>query len=150
MFYWEGTKPIRRRLQSPRPMTFHPVRLRLIIVMLAWLAQAFMPVAHATTMAGAKTAGGVWCGEPASAMAALAALPAELRAALDESDAASDHLENCTLLCAVGIATPPPIDVAPTIVLRAAGLEPALVPLSRPTARAQAPTPPAQAPPSLG
>jgi hypothetical protein len=131
-------------------MNFHPVRLRLIIVTLAWLAQALMPIAHATVMAGSKSAGGVWCGEPASAMAALAVLPAEIRAALEDGNAASEHLENCTFLCAVGTTAPPPINVAPAVALRAAGLEPILAPLSRPVARAQAPTPPAQAPPAHG
>ena len=125
-------------------------RLRLALVMLAWLAQALLPVAHAVAMAGAKAGAQAWCGEPASAMAALAVMPPEIRAALDEGGVSADHLGTCSLLCAAGTGAPPMVDVAPTVALRAAGLEPAPTPLSRPLARPQAPPPPAHAPPARG
>ena len=126
------------------------VRLRLVFVMLAWLAQALMPVVHATAMAESRPGGQAWCGDAASAAAALALLPPEVQAALNDTGLNAAHLADCTLVCAAGIATPPPLHVSPVAVLRAAGLEPAPSPLSAPAARPQAPTPPAHAPPAHG
>ena len=72
-------------------------------------------------MAGAKAGAQAWCGEPASAMAALAVMPPEIRAALDEGGVSTEHLGSCSLLCAAGTGVPPMAAVAPTVALRAAG-----------------------------
>lgn len=122
--------------------------LRLALVMLAWLAQALLPVAHALAMAQAEGGGRAWCGQSSSALAALSVMPPEIRYALDDGAVSADHLNTCALLCAAGTGAPPVDDVAPTVALRAAGLEPTPAPLSRPLARPQAPLPPAQAPPA--
>ena len=126
------------------------VRLRFVIVMLAWLAQALMPVVHAATTAGSTAAQKVWCGEHALALAALAVLPAELRGQLDEFGTAAEDLASCAVLCAAGTATTQPIAMAAVAVLRAAGLEPVPAPLNTPATRSQTPKPPAQAPPAHG
>ncbi|MGE4242849.1 hypothetical protein [Ramlibacter sp.] len=126
-------------------------RLRVFFVMLAWLAQAWMPVAHATVMGGHTSGSMPWCGDAASAAAAWDVLPAELRAALDEGAPNAEQLANCTLLCALSAGSPAPAELAPTVALRAAGLEPAAVaPRRAPPARSQSPTPPAHAPPARG
>jgi len=125
-------------------------RLRVAVVMLAWLAQALMPVVHASVMSGPQPGGAAWCGEASSAAAALAILPPEIRAGLDEGGVAAEHLASCTMLCAVGAAGTPPVNPSPVVALRAAGLEPAPAPLSRPVSRSQSPSPPAHAPPALG
>lgn len=122
-------------------------RLRLALVMLAWLAQAFMPLAHAFAMGAPKDGHGVWCGDASDAQASLAVLPPELRAALDDPAADAERLAGCALLCAAGTAPPLVAQLSPAEVLRAAGLEPVLAVRTAPPVRPQAPTPPAQAPP---
>lgn len=122
-------------------------RLRLALVMLAWLAQAFMPLAHAFAMGAPKDARGVWCGDASGAQASLGMLPPELRAALDHPATDAERLAGCALLCAAGTAPPLVAQLSPIEVLRAAGLEPVPAVRTAPPVRPQAPTPPAQAPP---
>lgn len=140
----------RHPLTIGKPMKLLHARLRLAIVILAWLAQALLPVVHAVGMSAPKAAGSVWCGERSSQAAAIAMLPPEVRQALSDEGAPADHLENCMLLCGLGAMPGTPVNASTTVVLRAAGLEPPAAPLVRPISRAQAPTPPAQAPPALG
>ena len=128
-------------------MTPIATRLRLVIVMLAWLAQALLPVAHAGLMAQPKAGGQIWCGDAASAQAALALLPDELRAALDDGNAFADHLPDCAQFCASASALNPQA-LAPVAALRAAGLEAPAVARDTPTSRPQAPPPPSHAPPA--
>ncbi|MET0311846.1 MAG: hypothetical protein ABW051_07330 [Burkholderiaceae bacterium] len=125
-------------------------RLRLAVVLLAWLAQALMPVAHAAVMNADRGANQAWCGDPSSASEALALLPAEVRHALDEGSEAAGHFASCAALCAVGTTPLLPPGIAPVAALRAAGLEPGPAPLARPATRSQSPTPPAHAPPAFG
>ena len=126
-------------------------RLRLALVMLAWLAQAFMPFAHATAMAVPKAVGQVWCGDPASAKQALASLPQEVREALGEEGGVSpEHLASCALLCGVGAAYALPfIALSPAPLPVGAG-PPAFFPRTPTASRPQSPTPPAHAPPVHG
>lgn len=132
------------------PLRMKHLNLRLVLVMLAWLAQSFMPVVHATVMAESKAGGMAWCGDASSAAAALAILPPEIRAGLAEGGASADHLADCTMLCAVGATGLPPVGLAPTEALRAEVIAPAPVLLNRPATRPQSPTPPAHAPPARG
>ncbi|MGA0570419.1 hypothetical protein ACO2Q9_06825 [Variovorax sp. VNK109] len=127
-------------------------RLRLALVMLAWLAQAFMPFAHAMAMSAPKAVGQVWCGEPASAKQALASLPQEVRDALAEEGGVSpEHLASCAMLCGVGAAYALPFIVVSTNPMRVDAGLPGLSPPTPPTAsRPQSPTPPAHAPPVHG
>jgi hypothetical protein len=124
-------------------------RLRLLVVILAWLAQALMPQAHALSLGKLQAGHGIWCGDPSAALAVLAALPPELRAALDDpaAEPEADRLAGCALLCAAGSAPPLAGPASATEILRAAGLEPAAAAQEAPPVRPQAPTPPAQAPP---
>jgi len=124
-------------------------RVRLAIAVLAWLAQALMPVVHAASSGGKGAASHAWCGDPATARMAFAILPPEVRAALGDSDLNADRLANCTLLCAAASGPPLPVTVSPTEALRAAGIEsPPVVP-ALPFIRQQSPTPPAHAPPAF-
>ncbi len=116
--------------------------------MLAWLAQALLPVVHASVMSGAGGGGQIWCGDPASAQAALALLPADLRAALDGGDkSAADHLMDCDAMCAAGHLLQPQ---QPGVVtsLRIAGIEAPRPAVPHPATRPQAAPPPAHAPPA--
>lgn len=117
--------------------------------MLAWLAQALLPVAHATAMAGPTGAGGnIWCGDATAAAQALALLPSELRAALDDGNVQADRLADCSLLCALGSASALPVGTGDALGLRDFRPEPAVIVLSDPSARSQASPPPAHAPPT--
>jgi hypothetical protein len=123
-------------------------RLRIAFALLAWLAQAWMPMAHATAMAAPGHAHGIWCGDAAGAQAAWAALPDDLKAALDDEAVSADHLASCTLLCAFASTLPPTAHVSPAEHLRAAGLELTPADPCCPPGRPQSTTPPAQAPPA--
>jgi hypothetical protein len=123
-------------------------RLRIAVAVLAWLAQAWMPVVHATAMAAPASAHGIWCGDAAGAQVAWAALPADIQAALDDGEVNADHLAGCTLLCAFASTLPAASHVQPTVHLRAVGLEPAPADPCCPPGRPQSTTPPAQAPPA--
>lgn len=114
------------------------VRLRFVIVVLAWLAQALMPVVHA---AAPKR----WCGEHAFELPASAWLTVDLPAELDARGPAAQELSACAV---AGSATAPAIHTTPLAVLRAVAPEP--LPPSRPAARLKPPKPPAQAPPARG
>lgn len=124
------------------------LRLRLALAVLAWLAQAFMPVAHAALMDAPRGNHSAWCGDPAMAQAALAVLPAEIRAGLDDATVDAEDLGGCALLCALGSTLPVAVDISPTCSLRACGLEPVPAPPAHPRSRSQSPTPPAHAPPA--
>lgn len=125
----------------------HPLRLGLVL--LAWLAQLLLPLAHAAMPVAPAAASG-WCGNPAQAQAVLAELPPELRPAADPVGASAQHLDVCAKLCAVA-ATPPLATVpAPTLALRTARLEPAAPAAPEPAGREPAPRPPSQAPPLHG
>lgn len=128
-------------------------RLRLAFVMLAWLAQAIFPMAHAVAMNGAhaKAATQAWCGDPGAAAEAMALLPVEIRTALADTGDAADHLVHCQLLCVAG--TTPSLSSTgstPLLAVRAAGLEAARPAFPHPATRSQSPTPPAHAPPAHG
>jgi len=79
------------------------------LVLVAWLAQLCLPVAHAASMAAPSHApAAAWCGDPANAQEAVALLPAEIRAALGLDEADVGHLAHCAQLCAIG-TTPVPL-----------------------------------------
>jgi hypothetical protein len=78
------------------------------LVLLAWLAQLCMPVAHAAMTTSSSGSMAAWCGDPANASEAAAVLPAEIRNALDLDAHSADHRANCAKLCAVG-STPVPL-----------------------------------------
>ncbi|NIM41935.1 MAG: hypothetical protein GTN84_13210 [Hydrogenophaga sp.] len=94
-----------------RPPSFrHRLRLTWTLALLAWFAQLCLPVAHAALMAQAPGTMAAWCGDPANAREASAALPAEIREALALDATGADALAHCADLCAVG-ATPAPLPV---------------------------------------
>lgn len=121
-------------------------RLRFFLALLAWFAQLCLPAAHASMMATPRSEMPGWCGDPARALAVAAQLPAELREALDLDGAGVDHVAHCAVFCAMGMA--PTLPTANTVILRAAGLEPAPPALPAPRSREQSPTPPSQGPPA--
>jgi hypothetical protein len=123
------------------------LRPYLTLALLAWFAQLCLPVVHAAMMAAPRAQMGVWCGEPARAQAIVAALPAEIREALELDGVSVDHLVSCAKLCATG-AAPATVAVAANEVLRTAGLEAAPPALPTPRSREQAATPPSQGPPA--
>ncbi len=129
-------------------MGFH---LRLSLALLAWLAQLCLPIAHAAMMATPPAAMAGWCGDSARFLALVAEQPAEFADALDLEEpgkASPQQLADCAKLCATA-ATPALLPaMAPTVALRAAGLEPATALAAPPATREQSPTPPAQAPPA--
>ncbi len=124
------------------------LRLSWTFVLLAWLTQLWLPVAAHAAMA--NPAGGpmaVWCGTPGNAQEAVAALPAEIRDALEQDAIGPDHLAHCAKLCAVG-ATPVPLPTtAATAQPPASG--PALAPVRQTpvVARQHALPPPSHGPP---
>ncbi len=121
--------------------------LRTCLALLALFAQLCLPLAHAAMLAQPAGQMASWCGDPARARAFIAELPAELRQAFDQDGTSVDHLDTCAKLCAVA-ATPPPLPaLAPTVALRAAGLEPLPVGCTVPAARTPALKPPSQGPP---
>jgi hypothetical protein len=127
-----------------------PLRLRpaLALALLAGFAQLCLPLVHAALMAAARAETAGWCGDSSRALAFAAELPPEIRAALELDGVNADRLADCAKLCATG-ASPTPIAVASTLVLRAAGLEPA--PATRtpaPRPRELALRPPSQGPPA--
>jgi hypothetical protein len=132
----------------------HPFHLRLVLVLLAWLAQLCLPVAHAAlAQGGTASAGGAaawWCGEPARMALAIDQLPAEIRQALQQEGdhgPSAEHLGACAELCSIGgTLAPPPLALPPQAAPQA-GCEPIGQLAPAPVARAQSPTPPAQAPP---
>lgn len=133
----------------PRLMRPPIVRLRsaLVLAVLAWFAQLCLPVAHAAVMSSPSNQLLGWCGDPSGALAIAAELPAEIREGLGLDGPHPDHLA-CAQLCAAG-TTPPTVPVANTVLLRAAGLEPAPArERPAPRTRAQAPTPPSHGPPA--
>lgn len=120
----------------------------LMLVLLAWFAQLCLPLAHASMMSGSRSQMPGWCGDPSGAAAAfVAGLPAELREAQSPDGVSADHLAECAQLCATGPVPPPPA-LASTVVLRAAGIEPAAVPRAAPRPRDPALTPPSHGPPA--
>jgi hypothetical protein len=123
-------------------------RLRIAVVLMAWFAQLCLPVLHAAVMPMAAAGLPGWCGDPARGLAIAAQLPPEVRDALQLDNAAdAEHRIDCAKFCALG--SPPPVaEVACTVALRAAGLEPAPAPLTAPRSRDQAPTPPSHGPPA--
>lgn len=122
---------------------FH--RLQLLLAVLAWLAQLWLPVAHAAMARGADGTGS-WCGSSPAYAAQLAQLPAEIRLLLDQQAPHNPSAQDCTH-CGVpstAAALPP---VAFTLILRAAGLETlpaAVIPAQRASLGAP---PPARGPP---
>ena len=105
---WARQGPRGRCLQSA-PMPSAPLRRRLswTLVLLAWLMQLGLPVAHAAMAGAPGGAMAAWCGEPANAREAAASLPDEIRDALARDAIGADHLASCAQLCAVG-TTPAP------------------------------------------
>jgi len=133
----------------PPTMRTATARLRpaLALVLLAWFAQFCLPVAHAALMATPRAEMLGWCGDPSRALAIAAELPPEIREALGLDGTSPEHLA-CAQLCATG-STPPAHSAASTVVLRAAGREPApAIQRPAPHPRDQAPTPPSQGPPA--
>lgn len=102
-------------------------RLAWTLVFLTWFAQLCMPVAHAAMAAAPNSAMGAWCGTPANAAEARAALPAEILDALERDSLSADHLASCAQLCMVA-STPAPLGATEL---------PAFSPVAAPT---QAPT----------
>jgi hypothetical protein len=123
-------------------------RPRLALILLAWFAQLCLPLVHAATMAAPRAEMPGWCGEPSRALAFAAQLPDEIRKALGLNGVNADHLDGCAQLCAAGSAPPAP-RVASTVVLRAAGLEPApAAQQAAPRPRERTLMPPSQGPPT--
>lgn len=128
-------------------MRSNRVRLPLVVVLLAWLAQLWLPVLHAAIMAAPPAVLHGWCGDPSRARDAVAGLPAEIREALLPDGAGADHLSSCAKLCAAGSAPPSTAVAAADTLLRTASAERAAIAHPAPHLRDQAPRPPAQAPP---
>ncbi len=130
-------------------MTARPDSLRVLIALVAWLAQLCLPVAHAASMAGSGLGAVAWCGKDAPALQAkLAELPSEIRQILERGGVKSEHVENCSTLCAATGAPALPEPVVITVALRAAGIE---TPRAEPRAslqRAVGAPPPARGPPA--
>lgn len=127
--------------------------LRTFLVLLAWFAQWCLPLAHAAAMAAPAGPMAGWCGQPSSSpafQAYLAELPDELRRGLDEPGASDHALAACAQLCAVATTPPPLAGPSPTVVLRAAHLEPAPIVPPLPPALEPKRRPPAQGPPTRG
>ncbi len=127
-------------------------RPALAFLMLAWLAQLCLPLAHALAMASPQAQELGFCGDRDSAAAYAAELPPELREALGlDAGAASlnAHAADCAAFCTSG---PPPLPSGDT-------QRPSLRAVSPPPPRAAAPAPrlleralipPAQGPPARG
>jgi hypothetical protein len=126
-------------------------RLRVCLVLLAWLAQLCLPLAHAAMMGAPQSQMADWCGDPFRApafKAYLAELPAELRQGMDEPGASAHALDACAKLCAAATTPPPVAAVAATVALRAVGLEAAPLFGLALVVSESAPRPPAQGPPA--
>ena len=83
-------------------------RIRLLswgFALLAWFAQAGLPVAHAAWMAASGTGAAAWCGTASAGLEQqLSALPADIRQYLGGSSHV-DGVENCAQLCAATSGT---------------------------------------------
>jgi len=127
-------------------------RLRLGLVLLAWLAQLCLPMGHAALMAAPQGQASWWCGDQDGALEMWAALPAELRAGLDAPTGSDgkNHPPGCAQFCAQGArAFAPPLHVAfAALAPRAVGraIRPELPDPALPWRYALAP--PAQGPPT--
>lgn len=124
--------------------------LRVMLALVAWLAQLCLPVVHAASMAASDAGALAWCGKGSSAalQAKIAQLPAEIRQILEDGATQTDHVDDCAQLCAVsgGAALIEPVAV--TVALRTAGLE-ILAPTSVPSSlHSHGAPPPARGPPS--
>lgn len=118
------------------------------LVLLALLAQLWLPVAKAAMSMGLGTASAAWCGSPANQVEALASLPAEIRDALDQDGWHADQISQCAKLCALGASAP----LVPTFASVADQPPAAAIALApaRPTVRAlsrHSLPPPSQGPP---
>lgn len=124
-------------------------RLRICLVLLAWLAQLCLPVAHAAMMADKPVQLSSWCGDPAQVRAFIATLPAELRVEVQPDGAHVHDLSPCATLCALAV-TPLLPALAPTVDWNAA--EPGPIPLYRWDLVVHKPArrPPSQGPPIRG
>lgn len=122
---------------------------RVLLALLAWCAQLCLPMAHAAVMAG-QNEGPAWCGPSAATglQAKLAALPDEVRGIVAPEAVPDTVQDGCVLLCtaASGPALAEPLPVS--VVLRAAGLEPAAAPVAFTPLRAHGAPPPARGPPA--
>lgn len=126
-------------------------RLRVILVLVAWIAQLCLPAAHAAMMAGAQPGDAAWCGAGVSAALQdkLSALPSEVRRILDPERTQMSSVDDCELLCAASAAPAVPEPVAVSVALRAAGLEPAPAQVVWAPAHARGAPPPVRGPPAL-
>lgn len=132
-------------------MTHRHLRSRLLLAfaLFAWLAQVCLPVAHAAVMAEQNAGLATWCGPLSPGMSAkLAQLPTEVREILQKGSAQAEQHQDCMQFCA-GAATDALHRVNPTILLRAAGLEPAAPPALENAHRPVWPKPPARGPPQI-
>lgn len=108
------------RVMSPRLSS-----LRILIAVVAWLAQLCLPAAHAASMAAAGAGAATWCGKSLSPalQAQIAALPPEIRHILEEGASKGERTSECAQLCVTSGGLAPPVSLSPTVALRAAGIE---------------------------
>lgn len=124
-------------------------RLRICLVLLAWLAQLCLPVAHAAVMADRPVQLSNWCGDPTQVRAFIATLPAELRVEVEPGDSHVQERHTCAVLCA--LAAPPVLPtLAPTVAWRVADPEPVPAFRSIPVVHEPAHKPPSHGPPARG
>lgn len=121
------------------------------LVLLALLAQLWLPVARAAMPMGAGPDAAAWCTSAANRVEALASLPAEVRDALDQDGWHAEHIAQCAKLCALG-ASAALVPTSASVACPPPAVTVSLVP-ARPTVRAlsrHALPPPSQGPPRQG
>jgi hypothetical protein len=121
-------------------------RLAIALALFGWLAQLWLPIAHAEKMA--ESADGIaWCGSSPAFEAQLAQLPTEIRQLLSNGAAKSKAHADCLQFCAAAAGAAATPRSQPTVLWVA--IREALPALPIPAARdALAVTPPVRGPPS--
>lgn len=95
-----------------------------MLILMGWLAQLCLPLAHAALMADRGPRVAAWCGQDSPALQSkFAELPTEIREILEGSLGHGEQLsDTCASFCVTPHAVVAP-EPPPTVALRAAGIE---------------------------